>query len=86
MRSTSQRSVGRSGCVAKDAKLRWKNFSSLHRYSETLLEKSELPTEWTETLTPEQEDLEKWMLALSLVCSNGEKVPIQRNAVSKIIP
>jgi oxygen-independent coproporphyrinogen III oxidase len=51
---------------SKDAKLRWKNFSSLHRYSEALLEKGELPTEWTETLTPEQEDLEKWMLALRL--------------------
>ena len=45
--------------------MRWKNYSSIHRYG-TTLEKKELPTEWSETLTEEQKHLEKWMLALRL--------------------
>lgn len=44
---------------------RWKNFSSLHRYGETL-KAGELPVEWTERLSAEQTDLEKWMLATRL--------------------
>lgn len=44
---------------------RWKNVSSLHRYGE-LLKKSESVIEWTEELTSEQRELEKWMLALRL--------------------
>jgi oxygen-independent coproporphyrinogen-3 oxidase len=44
---------------------RWKNISSLHKYS-NLLEKGESVVEWTETLTAPQIDLEKWMLALRL--------------------
>lgn len=45
--------------------MRWKNYSSLHRYGAALQNQS-LPTEWTETLTQEQKNLEKWMLALRL--------------------
>jgi oxygen-independent coproporphyrinogen-3 oxidase len=44
---------------------RWKNVSSLHKYGE-LLAKKELPVEWTEELTSQQKDLERWMLALRL--------------------
>ncbi len=44
---------------------RWKNVSSLHKYAH-LLEKHESPRESAETLTPEQQELEKWMLALRL--------------------
>lgn len=44
---------------------RWKNFSSLHRYVE-LLEKGKSPREWSEALTPDQRELERWMLALRL--------------------
>jgi len=47
------------------AKQRWKNVSSLHKYA-ALLTQGQSPIEWTETLTPEQEDLERWMLALRL--------------------
>lgn len=45
---------------------RFKNFSSLHQYARTLLEKTTLPVEWTETLNADQIDLEKWMLAIRL--------------------
>lgn len=44
---------------------RWKNFSSLHKYA-TSLKKGESVQEWEETLTAEQKNLEKWMLALRL--------------------
>ncbi len=44
---------------------RWKNVSSLHKYAE-LLERDQPAVEWTETLTPEQRNLERWMLALRL--------------------
>jgi len=45
---------------------RFKNFSSLHRYADELLKHGRLPVEWTETLTDEQNELEKWMLAIRL--------------------
>ena len=51
---------------SKESKLRFKNFSSLHRYARELLDQNALPVEWSETLTPEQLDLEKWMLAIRL--------------------
>lgn len=44
---------------------RWKNFSSLHKYASELLGGKPV-VEWSETLTPEQHQLEKWMLALRL--------------------
>lgn len=46
-------------------KIRSKNVSSLNRYVNQL-KNGETPTEWTETLTPEQLRLESWMLALRL--------------------
>jgi oxygen-independent coproporphyrinogen-3 oxidase len=51
---------------SKDAKLRFKNFSSLHRYARELIDLNTLPVEWRESLTPEQLELEKWMLAIRL--------------------
>ena len=45
---------------------RFKNFSSLHQYARVLLEKETLPVEWTETLTHDQKELEKWLLAIRL--------------------
>jgi oxygen-independent coproporphyrinogen-3 oxidase len=44
---------------------RWKNFSSLHKYA-TRLATGESVIEWTENLTPEQREMEKWLLALRL--------------------
>ncbi len=44
---------------------RWKNFSSLHKYA-AKLGKNESVIEWTETLTAEQREMEKWLLALRL--------------------
>ncbi len=44
---------------------RRKNFSSLHKYG-ALLAKGESVVEWTERLTPEQREMEKWLLALRL--------------------
>lgn len=44
---------------------RWKNISSLHKYAEQL-ERGLSPIEWSEDLTPEQRELEKWMLGLRL--------------------
>lgn len=44
---------------------RWKNFSSLHRYA-SLLAKGETVIEWTERLTEDQREMEKWLLALRL--------------------
>lgn len=46
--------------------VREKNVSSLHKYARMLLEENRLPIEWEETLTPEQKEIEKWMLALRL--------------------
>lgn len=48
-----------------DLNTREKNVSSLHRYAKTLQE-NQLPLDTTETLTAEQQELEKWMLALRL--------------------
>lgn len=45
---------------------RWKNVSSLARYTDRLLNQSQLPQEESETLTPSQKELEKWMLALRM--------------------
>jgi oxygen-independent coproporphyrinogen-3 oxidase len=44
---------------------RWKNVSSLHLYADRLGE-DRLPREQQETLTPDQLELERWMLALRL--------------------
>ncbi len=44
---------------------RFKNVSSLKKYLE-IVGNGEFPTEWTETLTSEQLELEKWMLNLRL--------------------
>jgi oxygen-independent coproporphyrinogen-3 oxidase len=44
---------------------RWKNFSSLHKYA-ALLGKGESVVEWKESLTQEQREMEKWLLALRL--------------------
>ncbi len=49
-----------------EARARFKNLSSLHRWADRLLVENELPVEWTEELNDEQLDLEKWMLALRL--------------------
>jgi oxygen-independent coproporphyrinogen-3 oxidase len=45
---------------------RFKNFSSLHKYASTLIDEKKLPVEWNESLSEEQMELEKWMLALRL--------------------
>jgi oxygen-independent coproporphyrinogen-3 oxidase len=47
-------------------KKRWKNCSSLHLYADRLLKEERLPAEQAEDLTPDQLELEKWMLALRL--------------------
>lgn len=44
---------------------RFKNVSSLHQYANLLID-GKSPVEWREVLTPEQRNLEKWMLALRL--------------------
>jgi oxygen-independent coproporphyrinogen-3 oxidase len=44
---------------------RWKNISSLHKYSRDLAQGQSV-VEWTEELTAEQKHLESWMLALRL--------------------
>jgi oxygen-independent coproporphyrinogen-3 oxidase len=44
---------------------RWKNFSSLHRYASTLAKGGSV-IEWSESLSGEQKEMEKWMLALRL--------------------
>ncbi len=44
---------------------RFKNFSSLHAWANSLAE-NKLPVEWTESLSPDQRELEKWMLAIRL--------------------
>jgi oxygen-independent coproporphyrinogen III oxidase len=44
---------------------RWKNASSLHVYADRLL-RNELPVDSEERLTPDQRELEKWLLALRL--------------------
>ncbi len=49
-----------------ESSVRFKNISSLHKYGEALIDKNSLPVEWTETLTNDQKDLEKWMLAIRL--------------------
>lgn len=47
-------------------KKRFKNVSSLHKYASLLIDEKKLPTEWEESLTSDQLDLEKWMLAIRL--------------------
>jgi oxygen-independent coproporphyrinogen-3 oxidase len=49
----------------REAGVRVKNISSLHRYAEALAE-GRPPLDWSETLTGEQRELERWMLALRL--------------------
>jgi oxygen-independent coproporphyrinogen-3 oxidase len=44
---------------------RWKNFSSLHKYA-NLLSRGEPVIEWKESLTADQRETEKWLLALRL--------------------
>ncbi len=44
---------------------RWKNVSSLHKYAK-LLAAGESVIEWTESLTDEQREMERWLLALRL--------------------
>ncbi len=51
---------------SKENQMRLKNTSSLHQYASTLIDKNTLPVEWTESLTPNQLELEKWMLAIRL--------------------
>lgn len=60
---------------------RWKNHSSLHKYC-AQLESGALPVEWTETLTPEQSGLERWMLALRL--SEGFPLEWVKDSPAKI--
>jgi len=48
------------------ARTRFKNFSSLHQYARTLIDEQKLPVEWEESLTSDQRELEKWMLAIRL--------------------
>ncbi|MBI3535705.1 MAG: radical SAM family heme chaperone HemW [Deltaproteobacteria bacterium] len=50
----------------KDQEKRSKNTSLLNTYIKTLLENKKLPIEWEEILTPEQKELERWMLTLRL--------------------
>jgi oxygen-independent coproporphyrinogen III oxidase len=47
------------------AKKRWKNISSLHAYAKNL-EEGKSVVEWEETLTTDQEGIERWMLGLRL--------------------
>jgi oxygen-independent coproporphyrinogen-3 oxidase len=52
---------------SRDERTRFRNPNSLHRWSTPLLSDSPcLPVEEREELTPEQLDLEKWMLAIRL--------------------
>lgn len=51
---------------SNEQSIRFKNFSSLHRWAEELTQKATLPVEWTESLNEEQKELEKWMLAIRL--------------------
>jgi len=46
-------------------KRRFKNYSSVKKYHD-LISRHQSPTEWSETLNPTQENLEKWMLTLRL--------------------
>jgi len=50
-----------------DAKVgkRWKNVSSIEEYCKRLLTEQS-PTEWEETLTEQQKEIERWMLLLRL--------------------
>ncbi len=45
---------------------RFKNFSSLHKYANTLIDEKKLAVEWNESLSIDQIELEKWMLAVRL--------------------
>lgn len=65
---------------------RWKNINSLHGYARRLAQ-GEKPIEWTESLSPEQENLEKWLLALRL--SEGFprdwlETPLQRSRAQQL--
>lgn len=66
---------------------RWKNISSISKYSEKLAQ-HEKPTEFEETLTPNQLETEKWMLALRL--SEGFpkdwiQTPLQTSRLKRLI-
>jgi oxygen-independent coproporphyrinogen-3 oxidase len=47
-------------------RLRFRNPNSLHRWATPLLNENRLPVEDSEELTPEQQELEKWLLAIRL--------------------
>jgi len=64
--SSTQTSITTPSLSESATPARFKNFSSLHKYARTLTEESALPVEWTETLTADQLELEKWMLAVRL--------------------
>jgi oxygen-independent coproporphyrinogen-3 oxidase len=51
---------------SSEAKLRWKNISSLHKYCRELIESRTLPIDSLEQLTPKETELERWMLTLRL--------------------
>lgn len=50
---------------SKETSLRWKNFSSIHKYAESL-HQNDLPIEFCESLSAEQLELERWMLKLRM--------------------
>jgi oxygen-independent coproporphyrinogen-3 oxidase len=58
---------------SKESARRFRNPSSLHRWADRILKEARLPVEDEESLTPEQLELERWMLALRL----AEGFPIQ---------
>ena len=51
---------------SKPNSIRFKNFSSLHKYAECLIQEKKLPVEWTESLSENDQELEKWLLAIRL--------------------
>ena len=70
----------------RSSQRRWKNVSSLHKYSE-LLQGGTIPQDTEEFLSPAQLELEKWMLALRL--DEGFPVtwletPAQKNRASQL--
>ena len=48
-----------------DGQHRWKNISSIHRYSDAL-KQGKAPLDFKETLTDDQKEIEKWMLSFRL--------------------
>jgi len=51
---------------SSEKRTRFKNVSSLHKYGSLLMDEKKLPVEWEESLSPDQIELEKWMLAIRL--------------------